>query len=206
MDEKQFIEYITKYKDEFYHFLKKNLINSSFIDDVFSEAVITAYEKRNEFKEGTNFRAWMYKILVNKCFIYNKDKFNYFEPLEEFMEIPSPSKIWKTGDIQIDFETFLESCSDEIYNAFISLPILQRLCIYLKDVDNFSYKEIAEILSIPQASVMTYLSRGRANLRYNLLQQIEKNNIHKVPKLKIENIPHSKDVISFQRSKINVAL
>lgn len=206
MDEKQFTDNIIKYKNEFYRFLKKNLKNSSSIDDVFSEAIITAFEKRNEFQQGTNFRAWMYKILINKCFVDNREKLNFFEPLENYEEIPSPDKIWKTGNVQIDFEKFLESCSDEIYKAFMKLPLLQRLCIYLKDVESFSYKEISEILTIPQASVMTYLSRGRANLRQNLLQQIEKNNIGRDSKLKFESLTHTKDIMSFQRSRINVAL
>lgn len=204
MDEKQFIEYIKQYKDEFYRFLKRNLINSSSIEDVFSDTIITAYEKRNEFQDGSNFKAWMYKILLNKCYVYNREHFNFFEPLDGYEDIPSPNHIWKTGDIQIDFEKFLESCSDEVYKAFIKLPPLQRFCIYLKDIENFSYKEIAEILNIPTPSVMTYLSRGRANLRKNLLQQVEKNNEKSLHIFKFENISQQKNTISLQRSKINV--
>lgn len=176
MNEKEFIDNVLKYKDEFYRFLKRNLTNTSSVEDVFSEAILTAFEKKDEFKDGTNFRAWMYKILANKCFIHNREKFNYFEPLDEHEEIPSPESVWKRGNVKVDLEQFLESCSDEVYKAFIQLPLLQRLCIYLKDVEEFSYKEIAEILGIPLPSVMTYLSRGRANLRKNLIEQIKNEN------------------------------
>ncbi|MGC8844973.1 MAG: RNA polymerase sigma factor [Candidatus Hydrogenedens sp.] len=204
MNETEFISCIVKYKNELYRYLKRNLKNPSSIDDVFSETIITAFEKRNEFQEGTNFRAWIYKILINKSFIENREKWNHSEPLDKYEEIPSHEQVWKTGNVQIDFEKFLESCSDETYKAFIKLPVLQRLCIYLKDVENFSYTEISEVLSIPYASVMTYLARGRANLRKNLLQQInEKATNEPYNSPKINNAFPKKNIMFFQRSKIN---
>ncbi|MCX8065751.1 MAG: RNA polymerase sigma factor [Candidatus Hydrogenedentes bacterium] len=183
MNENKFIEYINLYKDEFYSFLYHNLTDKSKVDDVFSEAILTAYENKDKFIEGTNFRAWMYKILLNKCFTANRDISLYWEPIEEYSE-----KIYffpnnysnSTGHnhkdtTETDLEKFLENCSEDVYNAFQKLSPLQRWCVYLKDVKNLSYKEIAEILSIPLSSVMTYLSRGRAKLKILLLQKVGKN-------------------------------
>ncbi len=68
MDDDRFLKYISEYKDAFYRFLKRNLHNTAMIDDVFSDAVITAYQEKDKFQDGTNFKAWMYKILLNKLF------------------------------------------------------------------------------------------------------------------------------------------
>lgn len=183
MDDEKFIKYINLYKDEFYSFLYHNLTDKSQIDDIFSEAILSAYENKDRFVEGSNFRAWMYKILLNKCFSANRDISVHWEPIEDYSEklyFVSQNTTNSNGhdsdkNVYLELENFLENCSEEVYNAFQNLSPLQKLCIYLKDVEDLSYKEIAEILSIPLPSVMTHLSRGRAKLRNLLLQKIEKN-------------------------------
>ena len=67
-----------------------------------------------------------------------------------------------------DPDEFLAMCGDEVLMAMKKLSTMERSCLLLKTMENFSYKEIAEILEIPFGTVMTHLSRGRAKLRKEL--------------------------------------
>ncbi len=74
MRDTEFMKRIEKYRHEFYAFVQRNVWNQSDVEDVFSSAVLAAYESRRNFRPQSNFRAWMYRILVNKCFIANREK------------------------------------------------------------------------------------------------------------------------------------
>lgn len=165
---------IEQYRDQFYRFVLRNVWDSSLADDVFAAAVLAAYENYGKFTPGTNFRAWMFKILVNKCFVANRETKRMFEPLEED-HAADPSDVYV--DAFRDPKALLEQCGDEVYHAFRRLSTAQRSCILLKDVERFSYKEIAEMLGIPVATVMTHLARGRAVLRRDLLEYALKRGI-----------------------------
>lgn len=170
---------IERYKDQFYRFLMRNLWDTSMAEDVFASAVLAAYENRHKFQPGTNFRAWMFKILMNKCFVANREHARAGEPLEEdvaddtvteFRQYPPETLITNPKE-------FLEQCGDEVYHAFKQLSHAQRACILLKDVEQFSYQEIAEILEIPAGTVMTHLARGRGALRGRLAEYARRNGI-----------------------------
>ena len=87
-------------------------------------------------------------------------------------------------DILKDPKDFLEQCGDEVYQAFRKLSTAQRSCILLKDVERFSYQEIAQTLGIPVATVMTHLARGRTLLRKELMEYAQRMGIvRNFPKL-----------------------
>ena len=71
MDE--FLVEIEKHKDSFYRYIRRNVWDSGVADDVFSSAVLVAYKSKDKFRAGSNFRAWMFKILTNKCFVANRE-------------------------------------------------------------------------------------------------------------------------------------
>ncbi len=169
---------IERHKDQFYRFVLRNVWDSSVAEDVFSSAVLAAYENRHKFTPGTNFRAWMFKILVNKCFVANRETGRAFESLDdEVAEQVAVEQSMACVDVVKDPKAFLEQCGDEVYNAFRRLSTAQRSCILLKDVERFSYREIAEILGIPVATVMTHLSRGRSVLRSLLMDYAHRTGI-----------------------------
>ena len=169
---------IEQYRNQFYRFVYRNLWDLSMAEDVFASAVLVAYEHRDQFVPGTNFRAWMFKILVNKCFVANREVKRAFEPLSDDTAESLPGgESRHYSDMLRNPETFLEQCGDEVYQAFRALSTAQRSCILLKDVEQFSYQEIAEILDMPVATVMTHLSRGRSALRLRLLDYARRNGI-----------------------------
>lgn len=167
MDE--FLEKIEKHRNEFYRFILRNAWDTGVADDVFSEAVLSAYENRHKYTPGTNFRAWMFRIITNKCFVANRETARAFESLDS----SGASLIaldQKPGyrDLIDDPQHTLDQCGDEVFRAFRRLSTAQRTCILLRGVERFSYQEIAEIMEIPVGTVMTHLARGRKKLREDL--------------------------------------
>lgn len=168
MDE--FLEKIEAHRDEFYRFIFRNVWDSSVAEDVFSTAVLAAYENRQKYTPGTNFRAWMFRILLNKCFVANRETGRSYARVDDsaadFIGLEDTPEY---RDLLQNPEAFFEQCGEEVYRAFRRLSTAQRGCILLRDVERFSYKEIAEIMAIPVGTVMTHLARGRKKLREELL-------------------------------------
>lgn len=186
-----FLENVEKYRDQLYRFALRNVWDSSFVDDVLASAVASAYENRHKFAPGTNFRAWLFKILINKCFVANRETMRVPFPLDQAPEdrlVDENAPGYR--DMLEDPEEFLNQCGDEVYRAFRRISLVQRTCILLKDVEGFSYKEIAEMLEIPMATVMTHLARGRAHLRKELFEYARQRGIVRsgaaaVPRLEV---------------------
>lgn len=144
-------------------------------EDVLQEVYLQAWRSFERFEAGTNCRAWLYKILFH-CVSHQRRKWLRFPLLkekEEFIEAnlaqpnPVPEKV-TDGDI---------------LNALDEIPSEFRSVVLLVDVEEFAYKEVAEILSIPIGTVMSRLSRGRALLRRRLVEVARAYGIGKnVPK------------------------
>jgi RNA polymerase sigma-70 factor (ECF subfamily) len=166
-----FVAAIEQHRDLFYRFVLRNVWDPSHADDVFASAVLSAFENRHQFVPGTNFRAWMFRVLANKCFVANRETMRESTSAEPDLAsaLPAPDSPHYAAILE-DPAAFLEHCGDEVFRAFRSLSTAQRMCILLKDVDHFSYQEIAEILAIPVATVITHLGRGRARLRAELVE------------------------------------
>lgn len=166
-----FVQKIDRHKDEFYRYIRRMAWDSESVDDIFSSAVLAAWENRDKFQPGTNFRAWMYRIITNKCYVANRVTKRTPQPLEETREADLMSVTSEGGyeDVLANPQQFLEDCGDEVYRAVEQLSPAQRACLLLRSGEKFSYKEIADILNIPLGTVMTHLSRGRARLRKDLM-------------------------------------
>ncbi|MCL4218127.1 MAG: RNA polymerase sigma factor [Candidatus Hydrogenedentes bacterium] len=169
MDE--FLEKIEKHRHEFFRYVLRTVWDSNVAEDVFSSAVLAAYENRHKYTPGTNFRAWMFRILTNKCYVANRETMRAFEPLDDHrVNMVAINDEPGYRDVLEHPEDFMEECGDEIQRAFRRLSTAERSCILLRAAEKFSYQEIAEVLQMPVGTVMTHLSRGRAKLRKELLE------------------------------------
>jgi RNA polymerase sigma-70 factor (ECF subfamily) len=179
MDE--FLHEVESRRHEFFRYVLRNVWDSNVAEDVFSSAVLAAWENRHKYTPGTNFRAWMYRILTNKCFVANRETKRAFLPLEETPEATMAAAQEEPGytDLLDDPEHVMEQCGDEVQRAFRKLSTGERSCILLRGVEGFSYKEIAEILQMPVGTVMTHLARGRAKLRRELVAYAREEGIVK---------------------------
>lgn len=166
-----FLQLLEKHRHEFYGYIYRTIWDSECADDVFSEAVLAAYSHRGNYVQGTNFRAWMYRIITNKCFVANRETARRSDRLEDQADsLVALQEEPGYADLVNDPDAFLDRCGDEVRIALKKLSTAQRACLLLKSVEQFSYKEIAGVLEIPVGTVMTHLARGRARLRKELLE------------------------------------
>jgi RNA polymerase sigma-70 factor (ECF subfamily) len=129
-------------------------------EDVAQEVFLQAWKCFERFEPGTNCRAWLYKILFH-CVSHHRRKWFRFPLLketEEFLE----SNLTCGEPIPVHLT------DAEILAAVDRMPADYRAVVLMVDVEEFSYKEAAEILGIPIGTVMSRLSRGRKLLREQL--------------------------------------
>lgn len=155
--------------DQLYGAAMRLTRNPADAEDLVQETYAKAYASFHQFKEGTNLKAWMYRIL-NNTFISSYRK-KQREPLKadntelEDWQMLSASSHEAVGLRSAEAEALDGLPDDEIRSALASIPEDRRMAVYLADVEGFSYKEIASILDIPLGTVMSRLHRGRSQLR-----------------------------------------
>jgi RNA polymerase sigma-70 factor (ECF subfamily) len=139
--------------------------------DLVQDTYLKAFTSFHQFEEGTNLRAWLYRVLTT-TFIntYRKDQRRPQIAQAELEDWQVAEAQSHTSDLGKSAEVeALENLPDsDIKNALQEIPEEFRMVVYLADVEGFSYKEIAEIVGIPAGTVMSRLSRGRKQLREKL--------------------------------------
>jgi RNA polymerase sigma-70 factor, ECF subfamily len=149
--------------------------NDKDAEDLVQDAVMRAFRFFDKFERGTNFRAWLFKILTN-TFIngYRRQaKAKTFSDESERQNVEAQLVSVDASDAAMDPESvFLERAqSAEVIKAIDSLPIDFRMVVIYSDLQELSYKEIADILDVPVGTVMSRLFRGRKQLQKVLMQR-----------------------------------
>ena len=154
--------------DQLYNFAHWLTQDRTEAEDLVQEAYMKALKGFASFQLGTNFRAWMYRILRN-TFLTSRTglKAAAMVPLDadDAPELPSGAETPETLLIDHSQHQLLQS-------AIEALPVHFREVLLLCEVEEMSYQEIAETLTIPIGTVMSRLSRARKALRESLKQQI----------------------------------
>ncbi len=158
----EFSQLITNYQGEFTGYLNRILNDRSKIEDVLSDAILSAYAGLSKFEKGTNFRAWMYRIILNKVFVANRETKRMMVN-SELVEKIEPS-LYDT-DIYNNPESVVDKCDDEVALALNQLNKQQLKCLIMQTVESYSYQEIAKKLDMPLGTVMTNISRARSKMR-----------------------------------------
>lgn len=139
--------------------------------DLVQDTYLKAFNSFHQFEEGTNLRAWLYRVLTT-TFInsYRKDQRRPQLAAGELEDWQIAAAQTHTSDLGKSAETeALENLPDsDIKRALHEIPEEFRMAVYLADVEGFSYKEIAEIVDVPTGTVMSRLHRGRKLLREKL--------------------------------------
>ena len=150
--------------------------NRSDAEDLVQETFIKAWRSFDTYQQGTNLRAWLFRIMTN-TFInrYNARKRRPEETeLDEVEELFLFRRIGAFDQSGIamsaEDQTMQLFTDDEVKSALEELPEQFRLPVLLSDVDGFSYKEIAEILDVPIGTVMSRLHRGRKSMQKALYE------------------------------------
>ena len=145
--------------------------NAADAEDLVQETYLRAYRGFGGFTEGTNLRAWLYRILTN----------TYINSYRAAKRRPEIADVEDVEDLYLyhrlaptptgapsrsaEEEALASFTDDEVKSAIESLPDAFRIAVLLADVEGFSYKEIAEITDVPIGTVMSRIHRGRRALQ-----------------------------------------
>lgn len=157
--------------------------NPADAEDVVQETFLKAYRAYHTFEEGTNLKAWLYRILTNTYINrYRKQQRRPAEvelgELEDFYLYKRLGEAGGAGAARSAEEEVLDGFVDEdVKAALAALPDHFRIPVLLADVEGFSYKEIAGMLEIPIGTVMSRLHRGRKALQQRLWRVAEERGI-----------------------------
>ena len=182
-DQATFAEDALPLMDGLYSAAMRMTRNAADAEDLVQETYLKAFNAYERFEEGTNLKAWMYRILTN----------SYINAYRKKQRRPDESDIDDIEDLYLyrrlggaESAVLSRSAEDELLEMFgedevklalEDLPEHYRMPILLADVEGFAYKEIAEILDVPIGTVMSRLHRGRKQLQKRLYSFAEEHRL-----------------------------
>ncbi len=173
-DQAVFADQAMQYAPQLYSAALRMTRNRADAEDLVQETYLKGYRSFHTFTEGTNLRAWLFRILTN----------TYINTYRARQRRPDETDLGELEDLYLyrrmstlqdptlgrsAEESLMDALpDDEVKQALEDLPDNFRLPVILADVDGFAYKEIAEILDIPIGTVMSRLHRGRKAMQKSL--------------------------------------
>ncbi|HVF75352.1 MAG TPA: sigma-70 family RNA polymerase sigma factor [Acidimicrobiales bacterium] len=175
-DQARFAEQAMEYMPSLYSAALRMTRNPADAEDLVQETYLKAYRAFAGFEQGTNLKAWLYRILTNTFINMYRAK----KRRPEMTDVDDVEDLYlyhRLGGLEAaaagrsaEEEVLDRFTDDEVKDALESLPEQFRMAVLLADVEGFSYKEIAEILDIPIGTVMSRLHRGRRALQKTLYE------------------------------------
>lgn len=181
-EQAKFAEAAMPLMDQLYSAAMRMTRNPSDAEDLVQETYMKAYRGYERFEEGTNLKAWMYRILTNSYI--NRYRAKQRRPDEsDISDVEDMYLYRRLGGEHASIaasaeEQFLDNVSDvDVKAAIEAIPENFRMAVLLADVEGFAYKEIAEILGIPIGTVMSRIHRGRKALEKQLHEYAAERNL-----------------------------
>ncbi|CAN5234729.1 RNA polymerase sigma factor SigR [soil metagenome] len=168
-----FEEQALPFMDQLYAAAMRMTRNPADAADLVQETFVKAFQAFGQFQQGTNLKAWLYRIQTN-TFInnYRKNQRNPYQgtidDLEDWQLGGAESVTQSLSTRSAEAEAIDHLPDSAVKDALQAIPEDFRLAVYFADVEGFSYQEIADIMKTPVGTVMSRLHRGRRMLRESL--------------------------------------
>ncbi|QYH36616.1 sigma-70 family RNA polymerase sigma factor [Salinibacterium sp. M195] len=167
---RQFEEQALPFMDQLFGAAMRMTRNPSDAADLVQETFVKAFQAFGQFQQGTNLKAWLYRIQTNTFInIYRKNQRSPYQgtidELEDWQLGGAESITQSVSTRSAEAEAIDHLPDSAVKDALQSIPEDFRLAVYFADVEGFSYQEIADIMKTPVGTVMSRLHRGRRMLR-----------------------------------------
>jgi len=167
-----FEELVDRHVDLVYHMARAWSGNAADADELTQTAFIKAWRAFDRFKAGTNFKAWVLKILRNAFIDHRRaqssgvstSSLDQIAPDDEPQQQPPPPRVIDLESKEVFYDVF----ADEIARLLRQMPVTFQLPVLLCDVEGLSYREVAEVLGVALGTVMSRLYRARSLLSKEL--------------------------------------
>ncbi|MCL2168721.1 MAG: sigma-70 family RNA polymerase sigma factor [Defluviitaleaceae bacterium] len=173
-----FEEIIIKYDKMIFNLARRLMGNADDAQDVAQEVAIKVYKNLHKCKGEEYLAAWISRITHNACMdALRKKKGKKTESLDEFMEFDGDEfgKQIPATDSTPEELLLQKEVSSQIEDALTKLPIMYRTLVILRDVQGYSYEEVAEISGLALGTVKSRIFRGRGKLKETLLELMKQN-------------------------------
>lgn len=163
-EEVMFNELVRRHKEKVRNIIYLSLSERDSVDDIAQEVFITVYKNLKNFRFESQFTTWLYRITVNKCkdHLRRKAVRRVIVPIKDSSEDPG-----------YEFSPEQSNTKEIVRYAISKLPDKMRIPLVLKDLEGFSYQEIAETMNCEIGTVKSRIFRARENLK-KILQPLEK--------------------------------
>lgn len=171
-----FEELIKDYKRVAYNIALRILRNVEDAEDASQEALIKVYKSIQNFNMQSTFKVWMYRIVVNTCIDFKRKKNINVVSIDEGIDVGGDNQVYREiADDSANPDVLLEKNfnSKVINDAVNKLEDDYKAIIILRDIQGFSYSEIAEILSCNLGTVKSRLNRARKSLKEILENELK---------------------------------
>ena len=166
------------FTDQLYAAAMRLAKNPSDAADLVQETYLKAFQAFHQFEQGTNLKAWLYRILTNTYInLYRKRSKEGFQSAIDELEdwqLGESESLTQTSGRSAEAEALDRMPSSVVKDALNDLPEDFRMVVYFADVEGFGYQEIADIMGTPTGTVMSRLYRGRKLLRASLSEYAAK--------------------------------
>lgn len=160
----EFNQLIVPFKDKLFRFAMRFVGNEFDAEDIIQEVMLKLWRKREQFAEVNNKEAWCMTVTRNMAIDWKRSKIKHFQEIEQHTNITDKEATPVQAVEQSELSKMVRAC-------IASLPDNQREVIHLRDIEGYSYKEIAKITGATVEQIKVLIYRGRQKLKQIIIKK-----------------------------------